>query len=115
MKAGDHDSTTPGGSSQAPDEQKERPAYWAVLPAPVRYDPALSSSAKIMYAEISSLTHETGYCYAGNDYFERLYGLTERTVSRLIRELAEHGYIHVESGQGGRAVRRIYAGINPLA
>lgn len=115
MKAGDHDSTTPGGSSQAPDEQKERPGYWAVLPAAVRYDPELSSSAKLLYAEISALTGETGYCFATNAYFERLYSITERTVIRLIRELAARGFVRIEDASGGKTQRRLYAGINPLA
>ena len=115
MKAGDHDSTTPGGSSQAPDEQKERPGYWAVLPAAVRYDPELSSSAKLLFAEISALTGETGYCFATNAYFERLYSITERTVIRLIRELAARGFVRIEDASGGKTQRRLYAGINPLA
>ena len=47
----------------------EKPAYWAVLPAGVRYDETLPASAKLLYAEISSLTNQEGYCYASNAYF----------------------------------------------
>ena len=115
MEAGDHDSITTGGKSQAPDEQKERPGYWAVLPAAVRYDPELSSSAKLLYAEISALTGDTGYCFARNSYFENLYGLSERTVSRLIKDLAGRGYLRIEDGSGGKETRKLYAGVNPLA
>lgn len=115
MEAGDHDSITSGAKSQAPDEQKERPGYWAVLPAAVRYDQELSSSAKLLYAEISALTGETGYCFAANAYFEKLYDLSERTVIRLIRELAARGYVRIEDASGGKAQRRLYAGLNPLA
>ena len=115
MEAGDHDSITSGAKSQAPDEQKERPGYWAVLPAAVRYDPELSSSAKLLYAEISALTGDTGYCFARNSYFERLYGLSERTVSRLIKDLAGRGYLRIEDGAGGKETRKLYAGINPLS
>lgn len=100
------------GTPLTPDE---KPGYWAVLPASVRYDEELSSSAKLLYAEISSLTGETGYCYATNEYFSRLYGLTERTIIRLIRELAVAGWIRVEDDEGGRRRRKIYAGLNPLA
>ena len=100
------------GTPLPPDE---KPGYWAVLPASVRYDEELSSSAKLLYAEISSLTGETGYCYATNEYFSRLYGLTERTIIRLIRELAVAGWIRVEDDEGGRRRRKIYAGLNPRA
>lgn len=101
--------------SQIPAEPAaEKPGYWAVLTPEVRYDGKISSSAKLLYAEISALTTATGYCYATNSYFQRLYGITERTVIRLIRELESRGVIRVEDAVGGRTRRRIYAGINPL-
>ena len=97
------------------DEQPvRRPAYWAVLPAEIRYDPELPDKAKLLYAEISSLTSETGYCWASNEYFCELYSVTERTVRRLISILAARGYIRIQDGNGGAGRRKIFAGINPL-
>ena len=93
----------------------EKPAYWAVLPAGVRYDPELPASAKLLYAEISSLTNQEGYCYASNAYFQALYGLSNETIIRLLRVLEQHGYIRREDATGGKNQRRIYAGINPAA
>ena len=95
-------------------EMNEKPAYWAVIPASVRYDAALPPSAKLLYAEISSLTGETGYCYATNLYFEKNFELSERTIIRLLRALQEKGYIAIEDDGGGTDTRKIYAGINPL-
>lgn len=92
-----------------------KPSYWAVLPAAVRYDPQLPPSAKLLYAEISSLTDQKGYCYASNAYFIRLFELSERTIIRLLRTLAAAGYVTIEDDQGGRTVRKIYAGVNPAA
>ena len=98
------------------DEQPVRkPAYWAVLPAEIRYDPELPDKAKLLYAEISSLTSETGYCWAANEHFCQLYDCTERTIRRLISALAARGYIRIQDGNGGSGRRKIYAGINPLA
>lgn len=94
---------------------EKKPGYWAVLPAQIRYDPAIPPNAKLLYAEISSLTDVRGYCYAANAYFEKLFELSERTISRLIRTLADAGYIRVEDDGGGKARRKIYAGVNPLA
>lgn len=98
-----------------PAGEQKKPGYWAVLPAQVRYDPQIPPNAKLLYAEISSLTDARGYCYAANAYFEQLYELSERTISRLIRTLAEAGYIRVEDDGGGKDRRKIYAGVNPLA
>ena len=92
----------------------DKPGYWAVLPAQVRYDPTIPPNAKLLYAEISALTDASGYCFATNAYFEQLYDLSERTVSRLISTLESAGYIRIEDKAGGREQRKIYAGINPL-
>ena len=90
-----------------------KPGYWAVIPAAVRYDPDLSCGAKLLYAEISSLTDQTGYCWATNAYFQALYTVTERTVIRWLKDLEDRGYILTENRQGGKARRRIYVGISP--
>lgn len=96
-------------------EEAAKPSYWAVLPAAIRYDPEIPASAKLLYAEISSLTDSRGYCWASNAYFERLYDLSERTIVRLIRALENAGYIRILDAGGGSARRKIAAGINPLA
>lgn len=99
----------------APEERANEPQYWAVIPSPVRYDQNLTPSEKLLYGEISSLTNKTGYCFAANAYFAELYGLTERTIRRMLADLQEYGYIRIEDGNGGRLRRRIYAGVNPLS
>ena len=96
-------------------EGQEKPAFWAVIPAQVRYDENLPPNAKLLYAEISSLTDQTGYCFASNAYFRRLFGLSERTVQNLLKSLRDRGYIRILDGDGGSGRRKIYAGINPLS
>lgn len=86
-------------------------AYYAVIPAHVRYDRALKPNAKLLYGELTALCNQTGYCWASNDYFAQLYGLTAETISRLIAQLEQRGYIRCEmevTDKGSR--RRIYAG-----
>lgn len=84
------------------------------MPAQVRYDPKLPAGAKILYAEISSLTDARGYCFASNDYFAALYGVAGRTVQRYLDALKSGGFIRIQDGDGGTGRRKIYAGINPL-
>ena len=97
------------------DKNIERPGFWAVLPAAVRYDQSLSPMARLLYAEISALCDQRGYCFAPNEYFQNLYGMTDRTLQRHLKSLETGGYIRIEDGDGGHGRRRIYAGINPLA
>lgn len=77
-------------------DAERKPAYWAVLPAKVRYDEGLRPNAKLLYAEITALADMYGYCWASNEYFAKLFGLATRTVSDLIGTLAKCGYIAVE-------------------
>ena len=94
---------------------QEKPGFWAVLPAAVRYDPELPPNAKLLYAEISALADRTGFCFATNAYFQELYGLSERTIQHLLSALKKGGHIRIEDGDGGSKQRKIYAGINPLS
>lgn len=77
-----------------------QPAYDAVIPARVRYDPELPDKAKLLYGEIRALASRDGYCWATNAYFCRLYDVNERTVQRLLSALADRGHIAVEMIRG---------------
>lgn len=95
--------------------QHRTPGYIAVIPAEIRYDAALPSSAKLLYGEITALAGADGYCWAGNDYFAQLYGVDKCTVSRWISKLQKRGHVTVEvvrenGGEGAVEERRIYIG-----
>ena len=75
---------------------QEKPNYYAIIPADVRYDNELKDKAKLLYGEITSLSDKYGYCYASNKYFAELYGVTVTTISLLIKNLVEKGYIESE-------------------
>ncbi len=77
----------------APSISIRLPSYYAVLPAKVRYDPDLPPNAKLLYAEITALAGEHGYCWAQNSYLSKLFGVTTRTVSGLVGQLEKKGYI----------------------
>lgn len=74
----------------------EQPGYWSIIPATVRYDKRLRPNAKLLYAEISSLTNKTGKCWSTNGYFAELYGVAKETISIWINELVKYGYLKSE-------------------
>ncbi len=75
----------------------EKPGYFAVIPANVRYDTNLCPAAKLLYAEISALCNKYGYCTASNTYFAEIYDTSKRTIERYIRQLKDFAYIRVET------------------
>lgn len=76
------------------DERK--PAYYAILPAKVRYDESLRPNAKLLYAEITALATSEGYCWAENATLAKYFGVSPKTVSDLISTLAKRGYVTVK-------------------
>ena len=84
----------------------ETPNYYAILPAEVRYDTNLSSSAKLLYAEITALSNKKGYCWATNSYFAELYKVDVRTISEWVSLLNNAGYVKVEIRSENK--RKIY-------
>ena len=71
----------------------ENVAYYAIIPANVRYDPDLPPNAKLLYGEITALCDKKGFCWASNRYFAELYGVSIRSVKGWIDTLSQKGYI----------------------
>lgn len=71
----------------------EQKSYYAIIPANVRYDSNLRDKAKLLYGEITALCNERGYCWATNEYFAKLYKVNKTTISKLIKNLIDSGYI----------------------
>ena len=73
--------------------QNETPNYYAIITAEVRYDNRLSANAKLLYGEISALTHTNGLCWASDNYFSELYNVSRSTLQRWLKQLEDFGYI----------------------
>lgn len=74
--------------------ENERPAYYANIPASVRYDNRLSPNAKLLYGEITALCNKEGFCWASNKYFADLYDVASGTISEWIRKLVECEHVY---------------------
>lgn len=69
-------------------------SYYAIIPANVRYDKDLAPNAKLLYGEITALCNEKGYCWASNQYFAELYGVSVLSVKRWVNSLVTKGYVY---------------------
>lgn len=74
----------------------EKPNYYGIIPATVRYDKRLKPMEKILYSEITALANTQGFCFASNSYFGKLYEVHKNTVGIWINNLVECGYLKVK-------------------
>lgn len=94
----------------------EKPSYYSIITADVRYDERLKPNEKLLYSEITALSNKYGYCTATNSYFSKLYRADKSTVSRWVSHLEKCGYVQVEQTRDGKRIvqRKIYPVATPL-
>lgn len=93
----------------------EKPGYYAIISADVRYHEKLSDGAKLLYGEITALSNKNGYCWASNDYFSRLYSVSISTIKRRLQALEKLGFIKriVKYKEGTTEVEKRFISITP--
>lgn len=72
---------------------KKEFSTFSVIPTEIMINKEISSTAKVLYGIISSLTNEKGYCWASNKYLGELLDKKERQISDIINTLVEFGFI----------------------
>jgi len=75
------------------------------IPKEIWLDSSLSLFEKALFAEIHSLDGECG-CFAENEYFEKFFGITSKTLQRGFRALKERGYIYDAASTGRGKIRK---------
>ena len=85
---------------------KQKPNYYAVIPAEVRYSKKLTPNAKLLYAEITALCNMNGKCIASTQYFCKLYEVSRSSIQNWLRLLEKNNYItrDVKYKQGSREI-----------
>jgi len=73
---------------------------WGIMPRKILYNNELTSLAKLMYCELSSLSSSKGYCWPSNSYLSDQFNVTERTIRRALTELEPYLIIQNRGGAG---------------
>lgn len=96
---------------------ENKPNFYAILPATVRYDERLNAIQKLFYAEISALSTKEKRCWATNKYFEDVFGVSTSTVTRALNGLIELGYLKrlIVYKDGTKEIERRYLYICEIA
>jgi hypothetical protein len=84
-------------------------SYFAHIPGHVLSNRKINDACKIFYAELTTLVHKEGYCWAKNKFFVDNFGRDKRTVQRWVDTLEKEKMIVVtyddeKTGSG----RKIY-------
>ena len=96
---------------------EEKPSYYSILTANVRYDKRLKANEKLLFSEITALSNKYGYCTATNGYFSNLYEVSKTSISIWINNLKRCGYLEIETiyKENSKEIiqRKMYPQTNP--
>lgn len=96
----------------------EKPSYYSILTANVRYDKRLKANEKLLFSEITALSNKYGYCTATNSYFSKLYEVSKTSISTWINNLKRCGYLEIETiyKDNSKEIiqRKMYPQTNPI-
>lgn len=97
---------------------EEKPNYYSILTANVRYDKRLKANEKLLFSEITALSNKYGYCTATNSYFSELYEVSKKSISTWINNLKKYGYLEIKIyyKENSKEInkRKIYPITNPI-
>lgn len=85
------------------------PAYYAIIPAPVRYDVDLPLSAKLLYSELTACSNIYGYCTVDNKYLSEVCEISNRRAEQCLNLLETKGYIAIDTTESQRQLYLLVA------
>lgn len=90
-------------------ESSAKPDYYVLLQSHVRLCKKLKPIERLFFGEIHLLCNQKGYCWAGNNYFAKIYGISKRSVSRHLHHLKKLGFITINIKRDDRnmVIKRI--------
>lgn len=69
-------------------EQENQPEkiQFVIVPEFILTDSKTPIGEKLLFGDIASYTKQKGYCWGSNEYFEKRYKVSSRTISRWIND-----------------------------
>jgi len=87
----------------------QRPLHDLIIPNSILCNSHLDPTEKMILSEIiwlqdyndKKVGSECTYCFASNYYFQRVFNISQKTVSKVIKQLCDKGYIKILKYQNG--------------
>jgi len=73
----------------------------------------LTDREKMFYVEIDSLDKEEG-CFASNQHFSELFGISKNRCTEIIKSLEKKGYLSINLERKGKEIQRRILKITPI-
>ena len=74
-------------------DERQQQIGAAYIPSHIMCDQNLSITQKVLWGRIQGLSTKFGYCYASNKWIGNQIGIAKGTVSNLISQLVDDGYL----------------------
>ena len=75
---------------------ENKPNYYAIIPAEVRYDKRLKANAKLLYGDILSIININRECFLTNAELAEGLNVSKSTISKWLDSLRKYCYIEIE-------------------
>jgi uncharacterized phage protein (TIGR02220 family) len=85
--------------------------FYYTIPSDIFYNKDLSDKAKLLFGLVANFCNKYGKCYVSNKYLGDVLDRSEGTISRLVNELVEAGYLHsiVDRNDANKRTLTLYA------
>ena len=77
----------------------EKPNFYSILTAEVRYSKDLTDFQKILISEITALSNKNKFCFASNSYFAKTFDKSIESISRNLSKIKKLGFIDIRIDQ----------------
>jgi len=88
--------------------------FYYTIPSDIFFDKNVSDKAKLLFGLVANFCNKYGKCFVSNKYLGEVLDRSEGTISRLVSELVEAGYLKsiVDKKNANKRTLTLYSKMN---
>jgi hypothetical protein len=85
--------------------------FYYTIPSDIFFDKNLSDKAKLLFGLVANFCNKYGKCFVSNKHLGETLDRSESTISRLVSELVDAGYLNsiVDKNDSNKRTLTLYA------